>query len=56
MHRALAQEWYDIDAIMLHDPSAMAAVLRADLFEWQEGAVRVACEGVTKGQTVMDGG
>ncbi|GIL67298.1 hypothetical protein Vafri_20727, partial [Volvox africanus] len=48
------REWYDMDAIMLHDPTAMVAVLRPDLFEWRTGAVRVACEGVTKGQTVMD--
>ncbi|GLI70335.1 hypothetical protein VaNZ11_015291 [Volvox africanus] len=48
------QEWYDMDAIMLHDPTAMIAVLRPDLFEWRAGAVRVACEGVMKGQTVMD--
>ncbi|EFJ52845.1 hypothetical protein VOLCADRAFT_55637 [Volvox carteri f. nagariensis] len=48
------REWYGMDAIMLHDPTAMAAVLQPELFEWRAGAVRVACEGVTKGQTVMD--
>ncbi|KXZ52034.1 hypothetical protein GPECTOR_10g1057 [Gonium pectorale] len=48
------KEWYDLDGIMLHDPTAMAAVLRPELFEWRSGAVRVACEGVTKGHTVMD--
>ncbi|GLC44745.1 hypothetical protein PLESTB_000969200 [Pleodorina starrii] len=48
------RKWYDMDALYLHDPTAMAAVLRPDLFEWRAGAVRVACEGVTKGQTVMD--
>ncbi|KAG2502004.1 hypothetical protein HYH03_000500 [Edaphochlamys debaryana] len=48
------REWYGMDAIFLHDPTAMAAVLRPDLFEWRRGAVRVASEGVTKGQTVLD--
>ena len=33
----------------------MVAVLRPELFSWQRGAVRVATDGVTRGQTVMDG-
>ncbi|PNW82034.1 hypothetical protein CHLRE_06g271050v5 [Chlamydomonas reinhardtii] len=48
------REWHDVDAIYLHDPTAMVAVLRPELFSWQRGAVRVATDGVTRGQTVMD--
>lgn len=44
-----------MDAIHLHDPTALVAVLRPELFTWHSGAVRVAVEGVTRGQTVVDG-
>lgn len=44
-----------MEAIFLHDPTAMAALLKPELFTWERGAVRVATDGVTQGQTVMDG-
>jgi hypothetical protein len=41
MHRFLSmQEFYDIDEIFLHDPTAMTAVLRPELFQWRRGARR----------------
>lgn len=48
------RKYYAMDAIHLHDPTALVAVLRPELFTWHSGAVRVAVEGVTRGQTVVD--
>eukprot|EP00232_Nephroselmis_pyriformis_P001755 CAMPEP_0182907812 /NCGR_PEP_ID=MMETSP0034_2-20130328/34770_1 /TAXON_ID=156128 /ORGANISM="Nephroselmis pyriformis, Strain CCMP717" /LENGTH=348 /DNA_ID=CAMNT_0025043853 /DNA_START=17 /DNA_END=1059 /DNA_ORIENTATION=+ len=39
-----------------HDAIALVALLRPDLFEWREGAVCVATDGLCKGMTVMDYG
>jgi uridine nucleosidase len=45
-----------LDGIFLHDPTALVAVLQPQLFGWQDGGVRVACEGVARGRTMMDAG
>lgn len=45
---------YNLNGLMLHDPTAFIAVVRPDLFYWKSGAVRVACDGLLKGMTVMD--
>lgn len=48
---------YGMDAMFLHDPAALAAVLQPDLFTWGAGPVVVTTgEGPTRGQTVMDAG
>lgn len=48
------QEYHGCDAIYLHDPTAMAAVLQPGLFTWRRGAVRVTTDGAATGQTTMD--
>jgi len=45
---------YGSDAIMLHDPAAFLAIVRPELFWWKGGKVRVCCEGLLRGMTVMD--
>ena len=45
-----------LDGIYLHDPTALVAVLAPQLFSWHDGAVRVSCEGVARGKTLMDTG
>ena len=45
-----------LDGIYLHDPTALVAVLAPQLFGWHDGAVRVSCEGVARGKTLMDTG
>lgn len=47
---------YAMDAMYLHDPTALAALVRPSLFTWAEGAVVVATDGVLKGATVIDQG
>lgn len=44
-----------MDAIMLHDPTALLGVLAPELFRWRRGAIRVCHEGVGKGHCIMDG-
>lgn len=34
---------YGMDAIYVHDPTAMAAVLAPELFGWEEGQARFNC-------------
>lgn len=41
-------------AIHTHDPSAIAYVIDPTLFKTEKGPIRVATEGITKGQTLMD--
>ncbi|KAK9815788.1 hypothetical protein WJX72_009484 [[Myrmecia] bisecta] len=50
------RESYGMDAVYVHDPTALAAVLDPSLFTWQQGAVCVVTEGVARGLTVMDAG
>ena len=38
----------------LHDPAGLAGILHPEWFAWQEGAVRVCCDAIARGQTVMD--
>jgi len=45
---------YNVNGLMLHDPTALMAVIRPDLFFWKRGAIRVCCEGILKGMTVLD--
>jgi inosine-uridine nucleoside N-ribohydrolase len=45
-----------LDGIFLHDPTALAAVLAPQAFGWTDGAVRVACDGLSRGKTLMDAG
>ncbi len=47
---------YGTDAIYVHDPTAMAAVLAPELFTWCEGEVRVVTSGVAAGHTILDRG
>lgn len=48
-------ETYNREAIIVHDPTALAAVLRPDLFTWRRGAIRVCTEGIARGHTIVDG-
>lgn len=43
-----------MDAAYSHDPTALAAVLRPDLFTFRPGRVRVVCEGLARGATLFD--
>lgn len=45
-----------LDGIYLHDPTCVMAAIRPDLFNWVEGSVRVATEGIARGRTLMDDG
>jgi uridine nucleosidase len=48
---------YGMDAMFLHDPTALVAVLAPHLFTWGSGAVVVDTgAGPTRGATVMDAG
>ena len=42
------------EGVFLHDPACLAGILHPEWFTWQEGAVRVCCDGIARGQTVMD--
>lgn len=45
---------YNVNGLMLHDPIAFIAIVRPDLFFWKKGPIRVCCEGLLKGMTVLD--
>lgn len=47
-------EAYNCNGLMLHDPTALVAIFRPELFWFKRGAVVVGCEGALRGQTVMD--
>lgn len=47
-------ESYGMDAIYVHDPTAMAAVLAPELFGWEEGQMCVVVDGFARGQTILD--
>lgn len=40
--------------VFVHDPTALMAVIRPDLFDWISGPIRVATDGVFRGATVME--
>lgn len=42
-----------IDSIYVHDSSAVAYLLKPDLFETRGGAIRVVCDGLAFGQTIQ---
>lgn len=44
---------FGIEGCYVHDSSALIYLIRPDLFALQTGSIRVACEGVTVGQTVQ---
>lgn len=50
------QKAYSMDAMYLHDPTALAALVAPSLFTWMEGTVVVATDGVLMGATVVDQG
>ena len=54
-YRAYHQSFYGQDKVFLHDPTAMLAVARKDLFEWADAAVVVCTEGPLRGKTLADG-
>jgi inosine-uridine nucleoside N-ribohydrolase len=39
--------------VYVHDPSAVVYLMEPDIFELKEGPVRVVCEGIAIGQTIM---
>jgi len=45
-----------MDAVYVHDPAALAAVLQPSLFTWRPGQIRVLTESVARGMSVMDTG
>jgi uridine nucleosidase len=45
---------YDMDSVFVHDASALAAVIKPELFEWYEGKVLVVADGPAKGKTILD--
>lgn len=50
------RDTYAQDAVFVHDATALAAVVRPDLFTWQRASVLVLADGPAKGHTIMDGG
>jgi inosine-uridine nucleoside N-ribohydrolase len=55
-YKAYHQRSVGLDGIFLHDPTALVAVLAPHLFGWNDGAVRVSCDGIARGKTLMDTG
>jgi inosine-uridine nucleoside N-ribohydrolase len=45
---------YSKDIVYMHDPAAMLAVIRKDLFEWQKGPAIVSVDGIMRGKTLID--
>ena len=52
----VCRDSYGKDAIYVHDPTAMAAVLAPQLFTWTEGQLRVVSSGFAAGHTILDQG
>ncbi|NBZ90094.1 nucleoside hydrolase [Stagnihabitans tardus] len=56
---ALSQRYIDFydalipDAMLVHDTCACVHLVRPDLFTRTEGAMRVVCEGIATGQTIL---
>lgn len=44
-----------MESVYLHDPCALVAAVRPDLFTWHAGAVVVAETGALRGKTLLDG-
>jgi hypothetical protein len=49
------QSTYNKDLVYLHDPCALVAAVRPELFEWKTGAVVIGQDGPLRGKTVLDG-
>ena len=49
------RSFYGMEAVYLHDPCALVAAVRPELFTWHEGAVVVAETGALRGKTLLDG-
>lgn len=47
---------YGMAGVYVHDATALAAVVRPELFEWHKGAVLVVTDGPAKGHTIRDEG
>ncbi|KAL2608218.1 hypothetical protein R1flu_026791 [Riccia fluitans] len=47
-------DFYDIDAIFLHDPTTIVAAIDPSLFTYTSGVVRVQTDGICKGLTVFN--
>ena len=45
---------YGKHLVYMHDPAAMLAVIRKDLFEWEKGPALVAVNGPMRGKTLVD--
>ena len=45
---------YGMDSVFVHDASALAAVIKPELFDWHQGKVLVVAEGPAKGKTILD--
>ena len=45
---------YGKHLVYMHDPVAMLAVVRKDLFEWEKGPALVAVDGPMRGKTLVD--
>lgn len=48
------KESYNMNAVYLHDPTACMAAIDPSLFTYSTGVVRVSCEGITRGMTVLN--
>lgn len=46
-------EAYNIKGVYLHDPATMVAAIDPSFFTWQEGAVRVQTNGISRGLTIL---
>lgn len=45
---------YQMDAVYVHDATALTAVIRPELFTWVDGKVLVVADGPAKGRTILD--
>ncbi len=53
-YRDFHYEFYGLEGIHTHDPSAIACVIDPTLFTTEPGPVRIITEGIAAGQTLMD--
>jgi hypothetical protein len=49
------QSVYNRDLVFLHDPCALVAAVKPELFTWKAGAVVVGLQGPLRGKTLLDG-
>lgn len=53
MYQKFHKDSIGLDGFYVHDSSAVAYALRPDLFEIEQGPVRVVTDGIAKGQTIL---